>query len=67
MSVLQYEGTWEEILTHSQDLAGRHVRLTVVSTDERSPSLPTLFRHLDDGNDKLDRIIALLSGRPEMQ
>ncbi|MGH9854193.1 MAG: hypothetical protein ACREBD_30485 [Blastocatellia bacterium] len=30
------EGTWEEILTHSDDLAGKHVRLTVI---EEAPAV----------------------------
>ncbi len=30
------EGTWEEILTHSDDLAGKQVRLTVI---EEAPAV----------------------------
>ena len=34
---VQYEGTWEDILSHSQELAGLRVRLTIVDVG----SLPT--------------------------
>jgi hypothetical protein len=36
-----FEGTWEEILTHSQELAGHRVRLFVVSEDDEPyPGVP---------------------------
>jgi hypothetical protein len=37
--VVQVEGTWEEILARSPELAGRRVRLTVLDTGE-SPAKP---------------------------
>lgn len=30
---LEFEGTWEEIISHAKDLAGRKVRLTVLTPD----------------------------------
>jgi hypothetical protein len=32
--MLELEGTWEEILTHAPELAGRRVRVTVVDAGE---------------------------------
>lgn len=34
---LELEGTWEEIVTHSQELAGRQVRLIVLSEEPETP------------------------------
>jgi hypothetical protein len=34
------EGTWEEILQHGAELAGRRVRLTIL-TDKRTSNSPT--------------------------
>jgi hypothetical protein len=31
---LELEGTWEEVLAHSPELAGRRVRVTVLPEDE---------------------------------
>lgn len=33
----QLEGTWEEILTHADELAGRKVRLIVLPADADAP------------------------------
>jgi hypothetical protein len=33
----EYEGTWEEILTHSDELAGQTVRVTVVEPEKELP------------------------------
>ncbi|GEM_PF-2113671 len=33
----EYEGTWEEILSHSQELTGQTVRVTVVEPDKELP------------------------------
>ena len=43
---LEIEGTWEEILAHTANLAGRRVRLTVLPEDPTpaSPENPPLFR-----------------------
>ncbi|GAB4286672.1 MAG: hypothetical protein Fur0025_19450 [Oscillatoriaceae cyanobacterium] len=43
---LEIEGTWEEILAHTANLAGRRVRLTVLPEDPtpQSPENPPLFR-----------------------
>ncbi|HIK11744.1 MAG TPA: hypothetical protein IGS52_16030 [Oscillatoriaceae cyanobacterium M33_DOE_052] len=43
---LEIEGTWEEILAHTANLAGRRVRLTVLPDDPtpQSPEKPPLFR-----------------------
>jgi len=35
--VFELEGTWEEILTWSFDLAGRRVRVTVLSSEPNAP------------------------------
>ena len=32
---LAYEGTWEEILAHSQEFKGQRVRLFIVSEEEK--------------------------------
>lgn len=32
--VSELEGTWEEVATHAPELAGRRVRLTVLSAEE---------------------------------
>lgn len=34
---LELEGTWEEIVAHSQELAGRRVRLIVLSQETETP------------------------------
>ena len=34
---LELEGTWEEILAHSTELAGRKVRLTVLPVEDEKP------------------------------
>lgn len=34
---LELEGTWEEIVAHSQELAGRRVRLIVLSEAQTPP------------------------------
>ncbi len=43
---LEIEGTWEEILAHTANLAGRRVRITVLPDDPTpaSPEQPPLFR-----------------------
>ena len=33
----EYEGTWEEILSHSQELTGQTVRVTVVEPEKELP------------------------------
>ena len=36
-----FEGTWEEVLTHSQELSGQRVRLYIVSDEEEPyPGIP---------------------------
>ena len=35
--ILQLEGTWEEILTHTSELAGNKIRVTVI-TNETQPN-----------------------------
>jgi hypothetical protein len=32
--LLELEGTWEEILTHSAELSGQKVRVTIISEEE---------------------------------
>ena len=34
------EGTWEEVLTHSSELAGQRVRLVTVTMDEPYAGIP---------------------------
>lgn len=43
---LELEGTWEEIVTHSDDLAGRRVRVQVLPDEPSSPppETPPPFR-----------------------
>ena len=43
---LEIEGTWEEVVVHSAELAGRRVRVTVLSekTSSQSPENPPSFR-----------------------
>jgi hypothetical protein len=41
METAVLEGTWEEILAHADVLAGRRVRLTIVTSDEPYPGIPT--------------------------
>ncbi len=36
--VLQLEGTWEEVVAHAPELAGRRVRLTVLPEEEANVS-----------------------------
>lgn len=38
---LELEGTWEEIVTHSDDLAGRRVRVRVLPDEPASPAPET--------------------------
>lgn len=38
---LELEGTWEEILTHSPELAGRRLRVTVLSEEPQPNSAET--------------------------
>jgi hypothetical protein len=41
------EGTWEEILQHSAELAGQRVRLTILpNQSSKSPTTPTLDQKL---------------------
>ncbi|MDB9510394.1 hypothetical protein PN499_04270 [Kamptonema animale CS-326] len=42
--ILQLEGTWEEILTHTSELAGHRVRVTVISDSEPLKSAEKCFR-----------------------
>lgn len=35
-----FEGTWEEMLAHTNELAGRRVRLTIITSDEPFPDIP---------------------------
>jgi len=35
---LELEGTWEEIIAHAAELAGRKVRVTVIADEPESPS-----------------------------
>jgi hypothetical protein len=45
MPLLELEGTWEEILAHAPALAGRRVRLTVLSDEpQTAPAKPPAFR-----------------------
>lgn len=37
MSELILEGTWEEVVSHSSELAGKKVRLTVIEDSDSSP------------------------------
>jgi len=65
------EGTWEEVLTHSQELSGHRVRLFVLpDTDEPYPGVPanqrpstgaSLLKYAgtwvgDDLQDRLDEV-----------
>lgn len=36
--ITELEGTWEEIMKHAQDLAGKRVKLVVLPVEENSPS-----------------------------
>jgi hypothetical protein len=50
--MLEIEGTWEEIISHAAELAGRRVRLTVLpgqtgTAAERLPLSPTNQRMLE--------------------
>ena len=40
-----YEGTWEEILTHTSELKGKKVKLTVIDDTEQhqTGSIPVFF------------------------
>jgi hypothetical protein len=43
--VLELEGTWEEIVEHAEELAGRRVRLTVLAEEPKAaPPKPPVFR-----------------------
>ncbi|OCR01479.1 hypothetical protein BCD67_18450 [Oscillatoriales cyanobacterium USR001] len=42
--LLELEGTWEEILTHTSELAGHRVRVTVISDNEPLKSAEDCFR-----------------------
>lgn len=37
---LELEGTWEEILTHADELAGRRVRVTVLPPETQTEAPP---------------------------
>ena len=37
--IRELEGTWEEILEHSEELAGKRVRLVVVPSEEETASV----------------------------
>lgn len=41
----EYEGTWEEVVTHAPEFAGRRVRLTFL--DDEKPSSPTPKRSIE--------------------
>jgi hypothetical protein len=41
-----FEGTWEEILLHSSELAGQRVRLTVLTNEVSSQTTNTLDKLL---------------------
>lgn len=41
--VLELEGTWEEVAAHAPELAGRRVRLTVLSVEEMKDNPETRF------------------------
>lgn len=53
-----FEGTWEEVATHADEFAGKHVRLTVVEETPRPPSW------LVARQEKLRRIAELRQGMP---
>ncbi|MBD1893125.1 hypothetical protein [Coleofasciculus sp. FACHB-129] len=38
---MELEGTWEEIIIHSKELAGKRVRVTVLRDEPESPSSET--------------------------
>jgi hypothetical protein len=40
--MLELEGTWEEILVHSSELAGQRVRLTVLPAAREEPDWETM-------------------------
>jgi len=42
--ILELEGTWEEILTHTSELAGHRVRVTVIPDSEPLKSAEDCFR-----------------------
>jgi hypothetical protein len=42
--VLELEGTWEEILAHADQLAGRKVRLIVLAEESKSEQVQPPFR-----------------------
>ncbi len=42
--VLELEGTWEEVAAHAPELAGRRVRLTVLSEPQASTKQTAGFR-----------------------
>ena len=57
MEQRSFEGTWEEILRHAPELAGRRVRLTVLSNENLKPQ---------NGN-TLDQVLKGRVGRVQFQ
>ncbi len=41
--IRELEGTWEEIMEHAEELAGRRVRLVVLGTEDNSSSEDSEF------------------------
>ena len=48
----EYEGAWEEVLTHASDFAGQQVRVTVLPLEK---SLPRENQSTLDALDEFDR------------
>ncbi|MBE9094875.1 MULTISPECIES: hypothetical protein [unclassified Tychonema] len=44
--LLEFEGTWEEVLAHSSEFSGRRVRITVLANEDEEalPSPEESFR-----------------------
>jgi hypothetical protein len=53
-----YEGTWEEVVSHAAELAGRRVRVTILGEPPESPTLDRALANLIVAAEQLAR------GRP---
>ena len=69
---LELEGTWEEIVTHADELTGRRVRLIVLPTEPepspetaRNSSASSLLKYTGTwvGNDLVDRLREVYEAR----
>ncbi len=55
-----FEGTWEEVATHADEFAGKHVRLTVV--EDTPPSLIQARREVLRQIEELQRDMPMTDG-----